>query len=274
MNTKLHRFARTIYPNKEYRRGSHSHGPIVLMYHGTPSNSPRSKYSISADNFKQHIAFLKKDGWHTALVKDSTNHASLPPKTVFLTFDDGYASNYEGAFLPLLENGMLATWFITSNCLDTCASWIQHHSLETKIMSKEQIRELDLHGMEVGSHSCTHRDLSTLTFSEQLSEAAKSKQLLETILDRKVVSFAYPFGKYNNDTLRALQHAGYQFACTVNSGWMKNENNPLLIRRVTIYSNDDVTILKRKLEFADNDVSWKTMMRYYSTRIKIALRAT
>ena len=237
------------------------------MYHGTPNNHPSSKYSIRADGFNAHLRYLKKQGWHTVLFRELHTVSALPEKTVILTFDDGYADNYEGAFLPLAENDMKATWFITTDCIGKHAHWMGPTSPQTQMLTVEQLLQMEKTGMEIGSHTCSHPDLTTLSFQQQRDEMIQSKQILESLIHGKISSFAYPYGRYNNDSIVAAKDADYQLACTVQPGWFSSEKNPLLVRRITIFANDSVSVLARKLEFADNDVSWKKIARYYYKRI-------
>lgn len=238
------------------------------MYHGTPKSSPSSQYSIQTGKFISHIKYLKKNGWHTALVKDLIKPNELPDKTILLTFDDGYADNYQGAFLPLLELEMKATWFITTHCIDKHAQWMGNDSEETRMLSIDQLKKMQQKGMEIASHTCSHPDLTTLSYSGQLEELQQSKAALESILADKITSFAYPYGRYNQDTIKAVKHAGYTQACSVRSGFYRNSESPLLIRRVTIFDTDTVATLTRKLIYAENDVSWNRLSRYYLQRLK------
>ena len=241
---------------------------IVLMYHGTTDTKPSNQYSIQAEKFVAQLKYLKKNGWHTALVKDLKEPKKLPKKTVLLTFDDGYADNYEGAFLPLLDHEMKATWFIVSNCVDKHAHWMGAETNETKMLSGSQLKEMVQHGMEIASHTCSHPDLTTLSYPNQLEELKKSKETLESILSDKISSFAYPYGRYNQDSIKAVEQAGYTQACSVRSGFYRNAESPFLIRRVTIFDTDTVSTLARKLIYAENDVSWNHLSRYYIKRLK------
>lgn len=242
-------------------------GPTVLMYHGTPATDPVSNYSIRADQFLNHLLYLKNKGWHTATINEFNQSQNWPVKTVLITFDDGYADNYEGAFLPLAENNMKATWFITTNCIGKHAHWMGSPSPQTQMLNAQQLLQMEKAGMEIGSHTCSHPDLTTLSYQQQLDEMTQSKQILESLIHGKVSSFAYPYGRYNNNSILAAKDANYQLACTVRPGWFGSEKNPLLVRRITIFANDSVSTLARKLMFADNDVSWKKMASYYCKRI-------
>lgn len=250
---------------------ANNHKSITLMYHGTPTASPITNYSLQASLFQRHLTYLKKNRWDFAKISDLLKDKHLPPQTATLTFDDGYADNFENAFLPLVENGMKATWFITTDCIGKYAQWMGPPSEQTKMLSADQLREMSDAGMEIGSHTCSHPDLPQLSFQQQLDELTRSKQLLEDLLQKPVTGFAYPFGRYNEDTLKALQAAGYQWACSTRSGWFKKEDNPFLIRRVTVFSGDTSSVLARKLNFADNDVSLKKLASYYLQRLKTKL---
>lgn len=259
----------TAPPTQEGNRG-----PIVLMYHGTTVGRPSSQYSIEARLFKQHVAYLADNGWQTRLIKDLACPELLTPKTVIITFDDGYADNFEGALLPLVDHNMQATWFITTDCIGKYANWMGSNRPETRMLDKQQLREMADQGMEIGSHTCSHPDLGSLTYTEQLEQVRASKEMLESLLDNSVLSFAYPYGRYNTESVKALRKTGYQFACSVRSGWSLKGSDFLAIRRVTVFSEDSTSILSRKLAFADNDVSWGKLFRYYLKRAESRLRHT
>lgn len=245
-----------------------ANGVISLMYHGTPQNSPTTNYSIRADKFSDHLHYLQRHGWHTALVKDLANPATLPDKTIILTFDDGYADNFTGAFLPLLEQNMKATWFIASDYIGKHAAWMGNEREETRMLTADQLKFMAEKGMEIAAHTCSHPNLSKLPYQQQLAELKDSKSCLETIIKDEVSSFAYPYGKYNQETLKAVRQADFKFACTTRSGWLQIHQEPYLIRRITIFANDSAKALARKLVFAANDVSMGKIFHYYVQRIK------
>ena len=238
------------------------------MYHGTPPGRPSSEYSIKTDRFIEHLKYLKKNGWHTILFRDLVSGTPFPPKTVVLTFDDGYASNYDGAFLPILDYGMKATWFITTGCIGDYANWEGEHQRETRMLDSDQLKKMAQSGMEIASHTCSHPDLSAIDYDRQLEEMKSSKLQLETLLQNNVVSFAYPFGKYSDKSIEAAESAGYHIACTTNSGSLQSDTNIMLVPRITIFRKDTVSNLARKLIFVDNEVPLGKVATYYLNRIR------
>lgn len=248
------------------------YNPIILMYHGTPMGKPLSNYSIGAGKFKAHLSYLKSNGWHSILFRDLLSaDVSFPPKTIVLTFDDGYANNFDGAFVPLVECGMKATWFITTNCIGQKAHWQSENLGEAEMLTKAQLQKMAASGMEIASHTCSHPDLSSLSYDRQFEEMQASKSQLETLIQDAVTSLAYPFGKFNDKSVDAARAAGYKIACTTHSGSLRPKTNPMLVPRITIYRGDSVNRLARKLIFADNEVPLSKIATYYIKRIKYKL---
>lgn len=98
---------------------------VLLVYHGTVlgSEATDSKYAIPAGWFQEHLDFLNGTSWKTVLPKDCFSRDHDESRMVVITFDDGYEDNYEGAFQPLVERGMVATWSLVSGKLGKHADW-------------------------------------------------------------------------------------------------------------------------------------------------------
>lgn len=99
------------------------------------------------------------------------------------------------------------------------------------LMSWDQIVELRDRGHEIGSHSASHRLLSTMTRDEQAMEIEESRSVLERRLGQRVPSFCYPNGSFDSNTLELVQAAGFENA--VSTQWGLNEVNdePMTLRR-------------------------------------------
>jgi peptidoglycan/xylan/chitin deacetylase (PgdA/CDA1 family) len=77
------------------------------------------------------------------------------------------------------------------------------------------LRKGDL--IEVGAHTITHSDLSTLPAAEQRYEILQSKECLEAILKRPVASFAFPHGVSTQESIACLREGGFVCACSTHS---------------------------------------------------------
>lgn len=75
--------------------------------------------------------------------------------------------------------------------------------------------------VEIGAHTVTHPTLSHLPAALQREEIRQSKARIEEILERPVMSFAYPFGgyaHYTRESVRAVREAGFACACSALRG--------------------------------------------------------
>lgn len=78
-----------------------------------------------------------------------------------------------------------------------------------KVLSKAQIRELS-RLFEIGGHTLNHVDLTKVSFDEAEHELIHGKKALEDIIGKRVNSFAFPYGHYNNELVKLVAEAGYK----------------------------------------------------------------
>ncbi len=98
---------------------------------------------------------------------------------------------------------------------------IERQLADELIMSWDDIRALAAGGMDIESHSRTHRVLQTLAPSDLDAELAGSRADLEAALGRPVRAIAYPVGRSITrmpHIRRALFRAGYRVGFTNASG--------------------------------------------------------
>ena len=126
--------------------------------------------------------------------------------------------------------------------------------------------------MEVGSHTYSHADLTCETPARIARELIDSRTALEDILGHEITSFAYPYGRFNDDAVRLASECGYTAACTVRLGWVTVAQNPMLLPRVTVFASDTPATLARKIAFADNDLGWGRMLGYTMKRLAARIR--
>jgi len=236
--TGLSFFWRSIYANRGVR---------ILAYHGVepiPSNS----YSVSLDNFKLQMEYLKN---HYTVVPLSEyertwdSGRNKPGKTVILTFDDGFKNFYQNAFPILKEYGLPATCFIISSKIN---------DTDNGYMNCNELKELlDSKLIQLGSHTVTHRHLSTLEDGQLVEEVVESKKYLESKMASKIDSFSYPYGTprdFDQRCLHAIERSSYKLACTSINGVNLSSTNRFKIRRTKIEWGDNLSNFKKILKGA------------------------
>lgn len=115
---------------------------------------------------------------------------------IVCTFDDGY----EGLFInaqPIMEEyGFSATVFICTDYLGKKNSWNLKDKTLRKHMDVAQLRQLQAHGWEIGSHGVTHESLLKLSDEELMMQLVDSKRILEDLFG-PIRTYAYPYGDYS-----------------------------------------------------------------------------
>lgn len=203
-------------------------GVPVLCYHSlSEDESIKSPTIISTKLFREHLQVIKDTGYTTLTMAQLNNHIlnnkPIPEKSVVITFDDGYLNNYDLAFPLLKEFNMNATIFVITNSLGS-----------TNYMSPENAKEMSDYGIDIQSHTSNHPELATLSYEEQLNELKASKSYIENITNKPVISIAYPFGSYNQDTIKAATDAGYSIAFTVKKGFADRLESQYELDRILI----------------------------------------
>ena len=142
--------------------------------------------------------------------------------------------------MPLLRRlGAPATVFVVSSWLGKphpSAPW-------ARVVDEDELRELGRH-VEVGAHTVTHPDLTTLSRHEAELELGGSRTALEGILGIPVTAAAYPFGAASEETAAACRAAGFVAACMTagHGSW----SDPLRLPRQAAGNRDTVLGLRLK----------------------------
>lgn len=204
---------------------------IVFCYH-----------SISEDNWRFGVAFseLKKQVQYLLLNFDSISLKDLDlylkgkkvinnPSFV-ITFDDGYKDilKTKTYFKKL---GIKPGLFVLS---DSIHANFQELGTKRKFLTERNIKNLKNSGWEIGSHSATHSDLTTLDKQTLLDEIKISKKELEKKLGFKINYFAYPKGRYSLKVLKVVRESGFNLGLSMDDGVINKGINKLVIPRIGV----------------------------------------
>ncbi len=129
----------------------------------------------------------------TFVTKGSTTN-----KVVALTFDDGADGTNIGKILSILKsNNVKATFFLTG------AGAANHPQSIKNIANATPTHQ-------IGNHSYSHPDFTTLSASQMTSELTRTESLLNSLTGRTTKPiFRAPFGASNSSVLAAVGNAGY-----------------------------------------------------------------
>lgn len=143
------------------------------------------------------------------LPDDATAFKAPPPPEQFvptpgqtvvsLTFDDGWASQWDAVRL-VGESGFPATFFINSGSVG-----------QPGYLTLENLRTMAEQGHEIGGHSVSHYDLSTLPPAEAKREICLDRATLSS-WGFNVRNFAYPFASVTAEARKSAMECGYNSA--------------------------------------------------------------
>jgi len=224
---------------------------LFLMYHDlcdelrsvAPGHKP---YVLNPNVFRRQAGSFARFNL-SALTVNKWCLAPKPWRAVVLTFDDGHVSNYETALPILNQYGLKATFFITAGRIGVGDT-----------MNWSQIRSLHAAGMEIGSHTLTHRPPSTLNDKEMRLELSESRKILEDGLGSPVKSISSPTGFFDERMCGIAREVGYHALCIGRVGLVQDNANPYALNRVAVKRDLSHERFKKLLKF---DATTLFMMR-------------
>lgn len=111
-------------------------------------------------------------------------------KKVAISFDAAWgADKTQGILDTLKEYNARATFFLVG-------FWIDKYP--------DMVRAIDAAGMEIGNHSLTHPDLTTVSANKLQTELAETSKAITSLTNKPVKLFRCPYGAYNNNVICAI----------------------------------------------------------------------
>jgi peptidoglycan/xylan/chitin deacetylase (PgdA/CDA1 family) len=210
------------------------------MYHRINVPSPTAppitrRLTVRPADFARQMKWLKRHGYRTVtqrqLFAALLRGRPLGRRPIMITFDDGYRDAFYKAAPVLSRLGMRGTAYVISGRIVNG---------DRTFLSWGLMRGLERRGVEIGSHTVFHRDLTQLSDREALHELVRSRRALERGLCHPVQWLAYPFGAYDARVERLARRAGYVLAVTTEPGALHSPNRPLALRRLRVLDSTGV----------------------------------
>lgn len=220
---------------------------VLCYHHITTIEIPpqaTTKAVVPLEEFEAQMKYLYEQGYYTASLKDLEdflyNNKELPKKTVVITFDDGYESNYINAFPVLQKYDFKATIFLVGSDVVEKAAPYDPHRLS--ILSYDQIRKMQDSGLiEFGNHSFdAHKyngskpALLTMNRESIIKDFEKQQKLFSKIGIPSFTSIAHPFGRYNNTVIDAAKKTGHKLGFTIQDGLVYKNSSPFALNRIVV----------------------------------------
>ena len=238
----------------------------VLMYHHVSHKA--GLVTVSPECFAAQMLALKKAGYQTLTTHDLERFfkgEALPPKSLLITFDDGYLDNRVFAYPVLkalqmravifivtdwVKNGVarpFATFeknsrFTVENCPKTpehnaCKAEIAQGRADSVILNVGELLEMrDV--FEYHPHTHSHQRFDQIfadnpekKCAELLKDLEKAQDFFSQNFGQKSTHLCWPQGYFDDDYIEMATQAGFQFLYTTQPGANRANHNPRHIHR-------------------------------------------
>jgi peptidoglycan/xylan/chitin deacetylase (PgdA/CDA1 family) len=243
----------------------------IFMYHqvSRPLKGVAScRDGVSPGRFERQIRAILDAGYRVipleTLIRELRSGTPEVRRCVVLTFDDGFRGQFVYAYPILRRHRLPATFFVIAGHVGEYA-FFPHLAFDRSAggrggapspawlpLSWDELREMARSGIDIGSHSLSHRSLGLLGAGEAAGEVRRSREILERGAGARVEFFAYPFGSraygdFDRGIRDVVRDAGYGGACTTVVGRTARGADPFALRRIPIEDSDGPFRIRCKL---------------------------
>ena len=287
----------------------------VMMYHGivnlkdsdtayTGGNVDKDGYTRTAESFRKDLDYYYNEGYRMIRLEDYIDgkiDTEMGKSPIVLTFDDGLENNIKVTGLDSNGNiiidpnsavGILEEYKKKYPDYNVTATFFINGGLFRQTEYNEKILNwLIDNGYDIGNHTYTHVDFTTVDKNKATEEVGKMYQKLDGIIKDKYVNIvALPFGSPYDDDHSNFKYIiegtyndyKYNTKSTLRVGWEANYSpfsksfNPQFIKRIRAYDNNgenfDIKMnfnrLKETRYISDGDINTIVIPTEYKDSIK------
>lgn len=186
----------------------------ILMYHSV-ADAP-GPTSVAPALFAAQMQALARSGLPVIsldqLAAARRGGAALPPRSVILTFDDGFRDFADSAWPLLRDRGWPVCVYLPTGPLGGHETWRGRADPPRPLMGWAVIERLAGAGVTFGAHTVSHPDLLALDPAARLAELVQSRDMIAARLGRAPAHFAAPYGR-SDAALRILLAGLFETSC-------------------------------------------------------------
>lgn len=242
--------------------GTYTYKPVATLPPTSGWKSVSVDFSVPAGTQDVSVFHLI-EGVGTLTIDNVSVKQKAPPGGIFTTgavslrFDDGETSQIENAVPKMNAKGYKGTFYIVSRqLLDYGFSGY---------MSINDVKQLAQQGHEIGAHTRTHANLTTLGTSALQDEIAGSRQDILAWGVGPVNTFSYPFGAHNASAVQAVKDAGFKSAAATIEGYVTPTSNPHLLEYRELKNNTTLAQVKQWIDEAKSKKVW-VILTFHAVR--------
>ncbi|HVT59866.1 MAG TPA: polysaccharide deacetylase family protein [Thermoanaerobaculia bacterium] len=245
--------------------------PVLMFHHVEPEPARLEPPPLHPASYlaRRELAALLDTlaarGYRTwTLAEAAARHTAgrrLPRRSLVLTFDDGCRCFRDQVWPELAARQMTATLFAVSGELGGSNRWDRPPAADPgsaaaaierreELLGAAALRALAAAGIEIGAHGRHHRDLTRCDDPTLDDEVAGSRAELAAALGEPVLSFCFPYGRYDQRAIAAARGAGYRTAATIHGQRPAHGSDLYAVPRLAVNPGDSAFELRLKVSGA------------------------
>jgi peptidoglycan/xylan/chitin deacetylase (PgdA/CDA1 family) len=194
---------------------------------------------------------------------NSNGHYSI------ITFDDGFENVFNNAVPILTQYSLPFTIFFVSDYFGKNADWEfpdDHPEKNERIMTIDQMNDIPRDLLTVGSHTATHKKLTTLKKEEMIEELKNSKLALEKLTGNEINLIAFPNGLHNSHIVKESLYLGYKRVFTIEPKNATMDQNDKVVGRINVSCDDYNIEFWLKIHGAYQWLNWTNKLKRTSRK--------
>ncbi len=181
--------------------------PVLMYHHIQPNEQAKAEghafLNVDASVFDSQMAYLSQRGYNSItadqLAQALKNKSSLPPKSIVLTFDDGYSDFYTYAFPAVNKYNLKANLMVPTGLVENSG-----------YMTWGQLKEISSSGAGfIYNHTWSHANLGNAPLEKIDYEISTSQKQLSAYMGQNPDVFTYPYGSMGATLTSYLAKNGF-----------------------------------------------------------------
>lgn len=222
----------------------------ILMYHSVDYNPVF--FTVKPEEFQRQMNYLYEKKYNVVSLNQLLKYLqakNIPPKTIVLTFDDGYEDNYFNVFPILKKYNFPAIIFLTTGFIGKEIP--NSAGIPLRALNWYQIREMHNSGLiDFQPHTMSHPKLTKISLENAKKEILESKKIIEEKLNKECHFFSYPHGNFNEEIKEILRKNDFWAAVTIKEGLVSLNDDFLVLKRNSVDSTTNMLQFKGKISFS------------------------
>lgn len=240
----------------------------ILTYHSIDNSG--SVISTSPERFRSQMRYLAESSFNVISLREIATlvreNRPFPPKTVAITFDDGFKNIYDLAFPVLKKFGFKATVFLVTGYCGRNNQWNGQPEWvpSLDLLNWNEVVEMSNNGIDFGAHTMSHPNLSKLLFQQATIEIVNSKSMIREHLGKDTMFFAYPYGEQTKE-IKCIVKDEFYGACSSELGFVTLNSDIYSLSRIDMYYFSRNSLFRLlDTPFFSSYIQWRSILRSFN----------